>query len=246
MPYFYFDGIIQLNHPFKIKGEEASHILQSRRIKEGETIHVQDQGNVRYQVQVESIRRSSVSLIPVRIQETPLPSTFRIHLYQALVKEKSLDFIIQKTTELGVTSIQFFHSQYSQRIKSTQEVGKKINRWSKIAFEACKQSGRTIPPRVGFANLLSEFHQFSQISSMETIPTICLMSSEEDNAINHLKTEKNEVNLIVGPEGGFSPEELLNIGGSMVHFGPRTLRADTAAVSAVSVLQFLHGDMGNR
>jgi len=245
VPYFYFDGIIQLDHPFKIKGEEASHILQSRRIKDGEIIQVQDQGYHRYQVQVEQIHRSSVSLIPISIQQTPPPSPLGIHLFQALVKEKSLDFIIQKTTELGVRSIQIFHSRFSQRINSSREIEKKIIRWSKIAFEACKQSGRRKPPGISFANSLSEFHQFSQISSMETIPTICLMSSEEENALNHLRTDKKEINLIVGPEGGLAKNELQNTDCANVHFGPRTLRADTAAVSAVSVLQFLHGDMGD-
>ena len=111
MPYFYFDGIIQLQDPFVIKGEEASHILQSRRIKRGEIIQVQDQTYDRFQVQVENIHRNSLSLLPLRVQNTPPPSKFSIHLYQAIVKEKALDLIIQKTTEMGVSSIGFFHSR---------------------------------------------------------------------------------------------------------------------------------------
>ena len=81
---------------------------------------------------------------------------------------------------------------------------------------------------------------------METIPTICPMSSEEDKALNQLDLDKSsEINLLIGPELGLEIEELADIDCSKIHLGPRTLRADTAAISAVGILQFLYGDMGN-
>lgn len=243
MSYFLFDGIIALDEIFFITGKEAQHIIYSRRIQSGEFITIQDRLNNRYQAKVLQIKKNEIELIPQKRQLITQQPSLDIHLYQALVKEKSLDFIIQKTTELGAASIIFFHSRYSQRLKSPDAINRKLNRWKRIAIEACKQSGRLKPPAVGFVGNLQKSHQFLSDSSTESFSTICLTSVGQTVPLSHLAIKNNTVNLLVGPEGGWEASELELIDCHDVHLGPRTLRSETAAVTAVGILQYLFGDL---
>ncbi|NQU63518.1 MAG: 16S rRNA (uracil(1498)-N(3))-methyltransferase [SAR324 cluster bacterium] len=243
--YFLYSGVIQTGQDFTISGDEAGHILKSRRIQIGEAIHIQDQETLRYEVRVEKLANRSLTVFPLQKLKTPSESPLRIHLYQALVKEKALDTIIQKCTELGVCSICFFHSRYSQRIPAKAGLEKKKQRWLRIAVEACKQSGRVAPPAISFISDLSEFHQVSVESSIETIPSFCLESSGETVSINNILADKQELNLVVGPEGGWGPGDLKSQAFQSVHLGPRILRSETAAIAAIAILQSLSGDLGH-
>ncbi|MBT3226116.1 MAG: 16S rRNA (uracil(1498)-N(3))-methyltransferase [Deltaproteobacteria bacterium] len=241
--YFLFSDEIQTGQCIAIKGDEASHILNSRRIQIGEVIQIQDQKMLRYEARVEKMTHKSLTLLPFKNLKTPPESQLRIHLYQALVKEKALDAIIQKCTELGVCSICFFQSRYSQRLQPKTGLEKKRQRWLRIAVEACKQSGRVAPPNITFISDLSKFHQVSVESSIETIPSFCLESSGETVSMDSILTNDREINLIVGPEGGWGPGDLSEQNFRCVHLGPRILRSETASIAAVSILQFLYGDM---
>lgn len=243
MSYFIFKGIIELQKPFLLSGKDAEHIFKSRRIRTGETLEVQDIEQTRYLARVEKTGKNEITLIALQYLKIPPVSAFQIHLYQALVKEKAVDFIIQKTTELGVNSICLFESRYSQRLKPGPDIRKKQIRWQRIALEACKQSGRVEPPEIIFLPILPEFQQFLPDSSIKTIPTICLSSEGGTIALDSLLFQEQDLNLLVGPEGGWHAEELDAIEGEKVHLGPRILRSDTTAVTAVSILQYLFGDL---
>ncbi|MCP4750735.1 MAG: 16S rRNA (uracil(1498)-N(3))-methyltransferase [Proteobacteria bacterium] len=245
MSYFIFDGTVQLGKSFIIKGEEASHILQSRRIRPGEIIRIQDRSARRYDARVEESGSRKVTLCPLNIRDIAPESELRIHLYQALVKEKALDAIVRKTTELGVAGIRFFQSRYSQRLKPGSDVDKKRIRWEKIALEACKQSDRAKPPVIAFLPELSDVLQFMRHDADDAVQTICMSISGESVALDQLSMESNALNVLIGPEGGWDRNELDSLTCTKVHLGPRILRADTAAISAVGLLQYLHGDMKN-
>ena len=243
MSYFIFEGTISLGKVFSISGKEANHITQSRRIKPGEVILIQDSQNNRFETKVMNFENGYIELVPLKRQKVGQYSAFDIHLFQALTKEKSLNFIIQKTTELGVTSITFFHSRYSQRLKSSGIIDKRLIRWNKIAVEACKQSGRLTPPSIGFIPNLQKSDQFLPDTSIKTLSTICLSSSGNTAPLNQIDPTGNGLNLLVGPEGGWEDSDLENIICQNVHLGPRILRAETAAVSSISILQYLFGDL---
>lgn len=243
MPYFLFSGVIRPGQPFDIHSDEAGHILKSRRIQIGETIQIQDLETVRFEARVEKLGKRSLTLYPMRQLQMPPESPFKIHLCQALVKEKALDTIIQKGTELGVSSICVFQSRFSQRLHAKAEVGKKTQRWQRIAIEACKQSGRALPPDISFAFELDKFHQVSGKSSIETIPLLCLESSGNSIALNRANTDLSEVVLIVGPEGGWGEDEWDRFPIQRVHLGPRILRSETAAIAGITILQYQKGDL---
>lgn len=241
--YFLYKGVLQPGQSFTIGDDEAGHILKSRRIQIGEVIHIQDQKMLRYEVRVEKLDNRSLTVLPLKRLKTPSESQIRIHLYQALVKEKALDTIIQKCTELGVCSICFFQSRYSQRMPAKSGLERKKQRWLRIAVEACKQSGRVIPPIISLVSDLSKFHQVSVKSSIETIPSFYLESSGESVSMDSMHIEGREINLIIGPEGGWGPGDMQDPTLQGVHLGPRILRSETAAIAAVTILQFQYGDL---
>ncbi len=146
MTYFLYSGEIEEEIEFHLEGEEALHILRSRRVKKNQEIAVQDRNFRRYLVKVREKKRRSLVLYPLTRLTTPPEPDFKIHLYQAIVKEKAMDNIIQKSTELGVVSLILFHSDYSQNTDLDPE--KKLDRWQRISWEACKQSGRLKPPEI--------------------------------------------------------------------------------------------------
>lgn len=238
MSYFSFDGIIQLQSLFSLEGEEAQHLLKSRRIRLEESIEIQDIQNRRYHSTVKNIGRKSLDLLPFEEIPTPPESPIKIHLYQSLVKEKALDHILQKVTELGVNSIFLFQSQFSP--VTAKNLSHRNSRWEKIVLEACKQSGRALPPKI---ELLGTLQQCLQQKERFHSPTWCLHPSPSPVKGEAISTVPQEINILIGPEGGFSNEEIESFPFPSIQMGPRILRADTAAVTAIGVLQFLYGDL---
>ncbi|MBU2515453.1 16S rRNA (uracil(1498)-N(3))-methyltransferase [bacterium] len=240
MSYFIIDEIVELNQLFTVKGEEAIHLIKSRRVEKGDLIEVQDSAFNRFLVKVETVGKRELNVIPIQTIEPPLEPPVKINLCQALVKEKAMDYIIQKTTELGVATIRIFHSAYSQTFK--KDVPKQLSRWEKISLEACKQSGRRKPPHIFFHPNLASLNKECHLSS-ENIPTVNMITSGQSQDLHSVSIKNSELNLLIGPEGGWKEKELDPFNTIGVSMGPRILRSDTAAIAALSVLQYIFGDL---
>lgn len=237
MTYFIFDGVIKEGETFQIEGEEAKHILLSRRIRKGQVINVQDQEKCRYRSEVTVKERKSLVLMPLEELQTPSEPKLKIHLYQAVVKEKALDNIIQKATELGVAGIHMFYGDRSQNLGSGAD--RKISRWERVALEACKQSDRVEPPEI----TLNDDSSGVEGLDLSSAPTFCLSLAGTPQPLKEVELAGDRINLVIGPEGGWTDEEEEVLKNNTVHIGPRTLRADTAAIAAISIVQCLFGDL---
>jgi 16S rRNA (uracil1498-N3)-methyltransferase len=238
--YFLFDNEIKENQKITLRDQEALHLLKSRRIRTRELIEIQDCNHHRWLARVEALSKKELLLTSLTRTETPAESPLKIHLFQALVKEKQMDFILQKSTELGVNSITFFHSANSQRLKKDKE--KQISRWNKICLESCKQCGRTIPPHVRFLENLEDPQLTESWNSTEH-GLISLELSRSAQTIDSLELEAGEVSILIGPEGGWQADELAELPCIRINLGPRILRAETAAIAVVSIFQFRFGDL---
>jgi len=241
--YFIFSGEINPLETFEIKGEEALHILKSRRKQLGDQIVIQDLAQKRFQTEIIQLQNKTIRLKVLKEMPVPSEPDFKIHLLQSLVKDKAMDHLIQKTTELGVSQVTVFTSRFSQRPPCGSDVHKKLLRWRKIAVESCKQSGRLSPPEIVFSG-----HTFSG-SSKADLPDedneLILLSPEgerPDQVI--LRTHNNGVRILIGPEGGFQKDEIEIFNARPIRLGPRILRSDTAAITAVGIFQLLYGDFG--
>jgi len=159
-----------------------------------------------------------------------------------------LDFILQKTTELGVHRLDFFGGIYSSKVFSTSQAERQMVRWERIALEACKQCGRQFHPEIYWHSNLE-----TALSVLPECPNSWVLSPGSTDSVswkNYILADrakpKEHQRVLIGPEGGFHLEEIdlaLSSGMCPVDLGLRILRTETAAVSAVAILQFLWGDL---
>jgi 16S rRNA (uracil1498-N3)-methyltransferase len=241
--YFLTSQKLEIDKETTVSGEEAVHIFAARRIKPGETIEIQDANNKRFLTKVVAASRKEVKVSPMQQIDTPLEPDLQIYVLLALVKEKALDYIIQKITELGVRELIIFPSTNSPIEPGNKE--KRVERWQRISIEATKQSGRAYPTQVTFLDNMDQALE----AARKTDLTFLLEKTGNKN-FRDVSTEKPKIKsvaVIIGPEGGLTADEIkqsLAIKNSVaVRMGPRILRADTATIAAVSTIQALFGDL---
>ena len=225
--------------------DEMRHISRVLRLGVGDGVVLFDGEGKEYRAVIHGMTPDRISFLiesekSAALRESPL----RILLAVALLKSPRFDWLLQKTTELGVAEIiPFRSSRVVPRLekKGTEE---KHRRWQKIAAEASKQCGRTSVPKV------HSLHSFEEVLSLEfpTAARIFFWEAEKTgNLRDSLEASTTSVFALVGPEGGFSDEEgkmALEAGFRPVRMGPRILRAETAAVVATGLMQYVCGDLG--
>lgn len=226
-----------------IKGEDAHHISRSLRMSVGEHINVSDENGMEYECILDSFTDTVVTGKILNKYPSDAESRIRVHLFQALPKGEKLDFIIQKSVECGVYDITPFESERCVvKVKNDAE-GRKTDRRNKIALEAAKQCGRGIVPNV---NSTVGFEAMLGLASNSDAVLFCYEGEGTLPMGKVLKKLKNECNIsdisiIIGSEGGFSPEEAeiaRKRSFDMIGLGKRILRAETAAIMALSCLVY--------
>ena len=154
-----------------------------------------------------------------------------------------MDWMMQKCTELGVTRISVFNAEHTQIPLKSAQLEKRLNHWRNISIKACEQCGRHIPPQIYFQQSLSSALDAGIHHDMK------ILLDFEGNRLLSLATEKNlpdSIAILLGPEGGLSAAELKSAqsGGFIAtSLGPRILRTETAAATALAILQYNFGDI---
>jgi 16S rRNA (uracil1498-N3)-methyltransferase len=217
-----------------LSSEEVHHALHVLRLKVGDTLNVFDGRGHEAQARIAEITKDSVRLTILQHSNTAsLPC--RITLAQAIPK-KSMDLIVQKATELGVASIVPLVSERS--VVKLDEDSRRMDRWHEIALDACKQCGNNWLPEIQPPLKARDF-----LSSPGKFDLKLIASLQPDS--KPLKTilgdaaRPTSVLILIGPEGDFTPAELglaKSAGCLPLSLGPLVLRADTAAIYALSIL----------
>ena len=167
-----------------------------------------------------------------------------LHLGIGLVKGKKMDLIIQKISELGVAGLHPFRSRYCAVQDKTKD---RLSRWQKIALEACKQCNRPKPLEINPTLELKEL-----LATDEKVYDLKLIFWENKEGQKTLREifaplkKIQSVMILIGPEGGFSADEVgvaIDVGYEPVTMGSRILRVETAAITAVSILQHELGNL---
>ena len=159
---------------------------------------------------------------------------------QGLGRADHIDWMIQKTTELGVSRITLFNAERTQMPMKPANLQKKMNHWRSVAISACEQSGRALLPEITFHTNLT------QALAETTAECKLLLDFNGIPLISALDHPRAAVSILLGPEGGLNPAEIdlaKATGFEPVSLGPRVLRTETAATSALAVVQSLLGDM---
>ncbi len=225
-----------------IKGEDKDHIVKSLRMKPNEVLVVCDGSLNDYVCKIEEIKKDEVTLCILERLKNKSEANINIHLYQAVPKFCKLDFIIQKSVELGVKSITPFLSRYCVAQINLKNAEHKINRFKKIARQAAQQSGRGIIPCV---NNVLNFNEV--LKDIKKFDFNILFYEYGKNKLNSIKlNNKKDIAIIIGSEGGFCEEEVnlaAEQGVLIGSLGSRILRCETAPVCAISVLMYITGNL---
>ena len=172
-----------------------------------------------------------------RLLDSTIPgkeSPLKITLVQAICRGERMDYALQKATELGVFCIQPLISQRVEVRLDLARQAKRMKHWQGVVISACEQSGRAVVPEVK-----SPLSMFEWMAEADYSPRVVLDPFAE-NKLSGLSVEGDTISVLVGPEGGFTQEEVDAVclrGLTAVSLGPRVLRTETAGPAAIAVLQ---------
>ena len=228
-----------------IDGQELDHLRKVLRLKPGDHITVFDDTGWEHEAVIRSVAGAQGEIEIVRSYQAERESPLHLTLAVGLTKGAKIDFVVEKATELGVQTIIPFTSAHAVPKLDERKIAARTERWRKIALSATKQCGRTQAPEI---LPLMRFEELLVSAQPEAAKLLCWERETEQSLRQaHEKLRDTKGLLVaVGPEGGFSPIEAelaRQHGFEQVHLGRRILRAETAAITALSLVQFLWGDL---
>ena len=229
-----------------IKGSDANHIKNVLRLKPGHRIELFDGTGYEYEALITGFSVNSVEVSILGQFCSTAESPVQITVAQALLKERKMDGLIRQLTELGVTGWFPFLGSRSVPKPDENRISVRRQRWEKIAKEALKQCKRGRIPKIG--NVLS-FEDILKLGSESDLNIVFWEDESKplNSSITSFGRDAEKILIVLGPEGGFTPQEIekaKTAGFVTAALGPRILRAETAAVAACSIVQYLFGDMG--
>lgn len=225
--------------------DELHHLTKVVRIKISDKITVLDGTNKEYHCEVINITKGSLTLKIKDCKELKQYPSFNLTLIQGITKGDKQDFIIQKSTELGVNSIINVITDHSNvSFKDQTDLIKKQNRWQKVALNASKQSKRGTVPSVTIIKDLKMLFDSETIDFNNDTIIACVENNQLTSIKTLLKTlnhKKSNTYVLLGPEGGWSHTELElfnkhNL--KQVHLGQNILRSETASIIAIGILLY--------
>ncbi|GFO56530.1 ribosomal RNA small subunit methyltransferase E [Geomonas sp. Red276] len=230
-----------------VTGELYRHMARVLRLKAGDEVALTSHDGSRLFGAIEEVAAKELIIrIGTREHFHEGDNAIKVTLYQGLPKGDKFELILQKCTELGVAEVVAFEGERSV-VKLTRERGaSKLERFQKIAQEAARQSGRPSVPAVRIEGKLGEV-----LRGADQAVKLILWEEEQGNRLKEAFEAVHEipdsVAVVVGPEGGLSPEEVAvakSCGFVPVSLGKRILRTETAGLAMLAILQYQWGDMG--
>lgn len=235
MPRFFCDQVEDTTAV--IIGEDARHISKVLRMKTGDALTVCDAKGTDYDCLIESFSGEEVFLSVQSSHPSDTEPTVAVRLYQGIPKGDKMELIIQKAVELGVSEIIPVSTRYCVAKIDEKSMEKKITRFRRIAYEAAKQCGRgiipTVHPVLSFGQAIAEMQE-SDLS-------ILFYEHSTAPLKEVLSRPAKTISIMIGSEGGFSPEEVeqaLAQGCESLSLGKRILRCETAPLTALSVIMY--------
>ena len=243
---FFVEEILEKDGSCSIKGSEAKHISRVLRMGPGDQIVLMDRKGRHFLGSIKSISTREVRVILERPLPKPSVSPIKIILCQALIKSRQMDYVIQKTSELGVDRIVPFESERTIVRLDKDRLANKMRHWQEIALSSAKQCGRITPveiaPPKAFKALMTEWKPTNGVK-------LILWEEEGARDLKGLLREAPPTRTfigVVGPEGGFSRKEIevaRDAGFAAASLGTRVLRSETAASTLVALVQYEWGDL---
>lgn len=225
-----------------ITGEDVNHISKVLRMGEGDEITCCDGMGYNYTAAIEKTDKKLIECKIISKTKTDTEPNIHVTLIQGVPKASKMDYIIQKTTELGICEI--YPCEMSRSVAKIDNP-KKIERWNKIANEAAKQSGRGVVPVVHQPITVHRAAELLKDADAAFVPYECAENSCLKPVLKKAESKKNIVYMI-GPEGGFDEKEIAKIkeyGIPVISLGKRILRTETAGEAVLAMIMYEIGDI---
>lgn len=222
--------------------DATQHALRVLRLKGGDLVTLFNGDGRQYRARLVAADPRAASIHVEAVEAPVRESPLRITLIQSLARGEKMDWIIQKATELGATRILPVTSERSEVRLDGARGEKRLDHWRAIAIAACEQCGRNVLPEIGApesmeACLAAQPHASSEVRWM--------LHPDGTARLRNTEAAAADVMLAVGPEGGFSDNDLVALrqaGFDALALGPRILRTETAGLAAMAALQAVQGD----
>ena len=246
MPKFFIPHEKITDKQIIIDTEDVAHITRVLRLGVGDTVTCCDSRGMDYEVQIAETEPKRIVCDILSSKKSDAEPNIKVTLFQGLPKASKMEYIIQKTTELGISEIVPVKlSRCVVKIDNKKDEAKKLDRWQKISESAAKQSGRGIVPEVKGFMTLDEVINAAKDFDLFFVPYEC----EEQKTLREVLLSKENiktVGFIIGPEGGFDKaetEKLKNAGIPTVTLGKRILRTETAGEAVLAMMMYEIGDI---
>lgn len=241
IPRIYHPETLTAHSDIVLSEDAANHVGRVLRMQPGQAIQLFDGSNQVFEASITQIDKKSarVSLSEGVLSDNESP--LNLHLGQVISRGEKMEFTIQKSIELGVNTITPLFSERCGVKLDGERLEKKLQQWQKIAIAACEQCGR---------NRIPDIRPVMQLEAWcaEQDDSLKLnLHPRASHSINTLPLPVNHVRLLIGPEGGLSADEIAMTSGygfTDILLGPRVLRTETTALTAITALQVRFGDLG--
>ena len=238
---FYHSNPLDLNQIIILDEFSSHHALRVMRVKVGDFLILFNGDGFEYRGRISDINKKTINVEILSKEKNNNESPIIINLFQSISSNEKMDMVIQKATELGVSSIQPIFTSRSTVKLSLDRTKKRLIHWRQVAISACEQSGRSKIPTIKSP---IEFDQISE--GIKTNSLNLLLHPDNLEESSNLPNEySGDINIFIGPEGGFSQDEALLLKKQNcinIQLGPRILRTETAPLAIIAILQYKYGD----
>lgn len=234
----YQAGKFEVGGAYELDKPSSNHLIKVLRLKNNYSFNLFNGEGSEFIASLEIMGKRAIAHIKSAV-ETNAESHLKVHLLQGISKGDRMDFVIQKSIELGVASITPVITEYTVVNLKNDKAHTKLQHWNAIAIAACEQSRRAYLPKI------NPICYFSDAVNTTTNHTRILLNPLSTTKIQGLNTPTN-IQILIGPEGGLSESEITQAKQKNfidVNFGPRILRTETAALAAITATQILWGDI---
>lgn len=241
IPRVYFPHPLKESLEVTLSGQPATHIIKVLRMKEGALLSLFNGEGGEYLCEIQLVSRSQLELLVKTFSPRDNESPLSVTLLQGVSKGERMDFVMQKSVELGVTRIVPVMMERSVVNLKGERSEKRREHWQKVVQSACEQSGRNRVPEVSSICKLPEY-----LASNTAELGIILQPNGAVMIKELLEPTSRSITVLIGPEGGMSDREIALAEAarfSSVQVGPRILRTETAALTVVALLQAQWGDI---
>lgn len=244
IPRLYHPGPLNEGSEIELQRDQARHVERVLRLSPGDAIDLFDGRGSEHRGRISSLSRNKV-LVAVSERLEPRPESSRsISLLQGICRGPRMDLVIQKATELGVTRISPATCERSVVKLDARRAESRLEHWRGVSIAAAEQCGRAYLPLMDRPATLADV-----LTGLPAESSRLLLSPTADRGLGSLPDAPREIMLLVGPEGGLTDDEQAlarEHGFEDYSLGPRILRTETAALTALAIVQFLRGDLNGR